>query len=288
MARNLVGTNFFTKKTATLDISFVDTNGLAHLGKCLGAPPVTADLFAHGCLMIQTDTGAGNPSLYENTGTSAAPVWNLVGAVTAGEIALAEGNILVGDAAGKAAALVAKTNAQILVGDGTTVASVAVSGDATITNAGLLTVANGAISPVKQDATARTRTISALVTKSLPAPTGADQLANNGHVVTMPTDGTVVSARIVSDTATAGSDATNQYGFNLRNATTGSNLGSSFTLTNGSELAADTPRSLTIDQNQAFTAGDQLVLSVNILDDAAAGPTDLSAAMIRVEVTYRI
>lgn len=66
-----------------------------------------------------------------------------------GEIALPEGNVLVGNSSGVAAALVAKTSGQILVGSGTTVASVAVSGDATLSSAGALTVANNAITTAK-------------------------------------------------------------------------------------------------------------------------------------------
>lgn len=63
----------------------------------------------------------------------------------AADIALVEGSVLVGNAAGAAAALVAKTSARILVGDGTTIASVAVSGDVTIDNAGAVTIAAEAV-----------------------------------------------------------------------------------------------------------------------------------------------
>lgn len=62
--------------------------------------------------------------------------------VVASEIALAEGNVLVGNSSGVAAAVSAKTSGRILVGNGTTVAPVAVSGDATLSSAGTLTVAN--------------------------------------------------------------------------------------------------------------------------------------------------
>jgi hypothetical protein len=58
----------------------------------------------------------------------------------AADIALIEGSVLVGDAAGAAVALAAETDAQILVGDGTTLASVAVSGDVTIDNAGAVAI----------------------------------------------------------------------------------------------------------------------------------------------------
>jgi hypothetical protein len=66
------------------------------------------------------------------------------------EYALAEGSVAVGSAAGLASALDAKTSGQILVGDGTTVASVAVSGDATLASTGVLTIAAGAVTYAKR------------------------------------------------------------------------------------------------------------------------------------------
>lgn len=65
---------------------------------------------------------------------------------------LAQGNIIVGNGSGVGAALSAKTSGRILVGSGTTVASVAVSGDATLASSGALTVANGAITNAKMAA----------------------------------------------------------------------------------------------------------------------------------------
>lgn len=62
-----------------------------------------------------------------------------------GTLDLAQGSIFVGDASAKATALDASTDTQILVGNGTTITSVAVSGDATLTNAGVLTIASDAV-----------------------------------------------------------------------------------------------------------------------------------------------
>ena len=67
------------------------------------------------------------------------------GALEAPDIALAQGSILVGDSNGEAAALSAKTSGQILVGNGTTVASVAVSGDVTMDATGAVTIAAKAV-----------------------------------------------------------------------------------------------------------------------------------------------
>lgn len=62
------------------------------------------------------------------------------GSYEAADVALAEGNILRGNSSGVASAHSAKTTGQILVGDGTTVASVAVSGDTTMASTGATTV----------------------------------------------------------------------------------------------------------------------------------------------------
>lgn len=73
------GTNLFAAQTSTLDICLTDENGLAVYAKCTGAPPTTADIFQHGCLINRTDSGTGNPALYQNVGSSAVPSWTLVG-----------------------------------------------------------------------------------------------------------------------------------------------------------------------------------------------------------------
>lgn len=58
---------------------------------------------------------------------------------------LAQGRILVGDGSGAASIVDASTDAQILIGNGTTLVSVAISGDASIDNTGAVTIANDAI-----------------------------------------------------------------------------------------------------------------------------------------------
>ena len=96
--------------------------------------------FAKGALYTKSDAATGVKSLYENIGTTASSSFNLIGDVTAGEIALVEGSILVGNSSGVATAVVAKTSGRILVGDGTTTVLVAVSGDATLASSGAVTV----------------------------------------------------------------------------------------------------------------------------------------------------
>lgn len=105
------------------------------------APPTTASKFEVGALCLDTVNGV----LYINVGTTASPSWNNVAAIAASEIALAEGSVLVGNSSGVATAISAKTSGRILVGDGTTIASVAVSGDITISSSGVTAIGAGKV-----------------------------------------------------------------------------------------------------------------------------------------------
>ena len=77
----MAGTNFFTPISATCWVGLTEAEGqtsggqLAMFAKCTGAPPTTAGVFAHGCLMNRTDSGTGSNALSQNTGSSAVPVW---------------------------------------------------------------------------------------------------------------------------------------------------------------------------------------------------------------------
>ena len=64
---------------------------------------------------------------------------------------ITRGSIKVGGASDVPTDLDAKTSGQILVGDGTDVVSVPVSGDATLSSAGALTIANSAVTTAKID-----------------------------------------------------------------------------------------------------------------------------------------
>lgn len=70
---------------------------------------------------------------------------DLGSAVEVSEVTLAEGNVLLGNASGVGSALDASGDAKILIGNGTTITSVAVSGDVTISNSGAVTIAAGAV-----------------------------------------------------------------------------------------------------------------------------------------------
>lgn len=279
------GSNIFGPVTSTLDACLTDSSGLIYFGKCTGAPPATAHIFAHGCLLIRTDSGTNNPALYENIGSSASPSFNLVGAVSAGEITLATGSILIG-AAGVGAALDVKTSGQILVGNGTTGVSVAVSGDATLASSGAITIANSAVSPAKQTTAARTRTV--ILPLKFPATTGSNQGPFTACTFKCSQALSIVSVNIASDIATSGSDATNNYNFLPLNITAAANLHTSATTTQGAELSITNPKAITISQNQSFAANDVFGITTNIADDGSAGPTNISAAQLYAIVEFTI
>lgn len=159
---------------------------LALQAVCNGTPPTTANVFKHGCLMTQMDTATNAKSIYENVGTSASPSWDLVSNVSPGEIAL--------------------TSAHVLVGNGSNVATdVAMSGDATIDNTGVLTIANNAVTTAKINAAAVTGA-------KLSTAVGYFQVAKNTNgttpvnviAATVPFNCTITGVYLISLDTTAG------------------------------------------------------------------------------------
>src|ERR1035437_10350867 len=71
-------TNFPTPISQTCTVLLGDKDGFAILAECTGTPPTPANVFAHGAIMSQTDSGTGSLALYENTGSTAVPVWSLL------------------------------------------------------------------------------------------------------------------------------------------------------------------------------------------------------------------
>lgn len=124
--------------------------------------------FTKGAFYTKSDVATGTKSVYENVGTTASSSFNLLGEAVAGDITLAEGNMLVGNSSGVGAAidgsaggnvligndttmvaLDGSADTQILVGNATTMTSVALSSDVTMTNAGVVTIANDAVTEAK-------------------------------------------------------------------------------------------------------------------------------------------
>lgn len=109
-----------------------DENGLIIRGIYTrsGAPAADAGRYEPSAIMQNIADGRG----YQNTGTTAVPVWSLLDTSTGG--------------------LPPLTNANIWVGNGLNVATEVVpSGDVTMTNAGVFTIANGVVTAVKIGAT---------------------------------------------------------------------------------------------------------------------------------------
>lgn len=183
--------------------------------------------------------------------------------------------------------LAALTAANILVGNASNVpTAVAMSGDATLSNAGAITIANSAVSPAKQSAAARTRT--AIVPFKLIAPSGSNQGPFTKCVWQVGQASTIVSVKIASDVATTGSDATNNYSFLPRNNTQAVNLSGAATTTQSAELSSTTLKTIAVTQNLAFVANDVFVITMSIADDGSAGPTDLSGAQTYAIIEYTI
>lgn len=105
------------------------------------------DISDDGKILVGNGTTATSVAVSGDATLSNAGVLTIT--ATPGKITLAEGSVIVGNAGGVGAALDAKTSGQILVGNGTTVISAAVSGDATLSAAGALTIANNAITTAK-------------------------------------------------------------------------------------------------------------------------------------------
>lgn len=67
-----------TPLNSACNLIYGDKEGYALLATCTGTPPVTADVFEHGCLMYQLDSGTGVAAVYQNTGSTAVPSWTLM------------------------------------------------------------------------------------------------------------------------------------------------------------------------------------------------------------------
>jgi len=137
-------------------------------------------------------------------------------AIEAGDLGLAEGSVFVGSSAAKAAALSAKTSGRILVGDGTTVASVAVSGDATLASSGAMTIAANAVTTAKVNDAAITSAklangagVAALLTAGLGASASYVRTTNGAQTV-LASDGAarVALIQVIVDTTFADGDGT--------------------------------------------------------------------------------
>ena len=182
-------------------------------------------------------------------------------------IPLAQGSVLVGNAGGVAAALDAKTTARVLVGNGTTLTSVALSSDVTMANTGAVTIANGAVTRAKASGPLASKFIQTTFA------TIATSAGNNYAFVTVPEAGALAQALFSCVDALAAND-TNYVTFSITNLTQ-AGAGSTVMLladatnttkaTGGTALVANGKRSLFLTATAAdlnVAAGDRLRINV--------------------------
>lgn len=72
----MAGTSLSSPVNSTVNILLTDLNELALYATCTGTPPTTTSRFQHGCIINQLDGTVGLPTLFENQGSSAVPVWS--------------------------------------------------------------------------------------------------------------------------------------------------------------------------------------------------------------------
>jgi hypothetical protein len=93
---------------------------------------------------------------------------------------------------------------------------------------------------------------------------------------------TIQNVLLVSDTATSGSDASNNYNFNVTNKTQTQDMLSAAVTTNGNEIAQFVAYEIQPDQNNSVSQGD--VITLNITKNNTA--TNLSSADVHAVVIW--
>lgn len=169
---------------------------------------------------------------------------------------MTRGTIKVGGAANAPTDLDAKTSGQILVGDGTDVASVAVSGDATLASSGALTIAAGAVGGTKLAANSRKNQINIYSSFE-----NASELGVVKYKICY--DCTVDAIHATVTKATAAGTMTCVFKDNSSAVLTGSQIDASSALALGN-IVSTTPTA-----NNTFSAGDTITLEKSIASGAA-------------------
>lgn len=168
---------------AAIKVLIRDADSNIVLAQGADIPADTTAGYAKGCLFIDTDGLTGTSGMYENIGTSTSCAFDSLSISGIAELVLPEGNIILGNSSAVGSALDGSTDKQILIGNGTTITSVALSGDITISNTGAVTIANNAITTAKINADAVDGTKI------------ADDAINSEHIV----DGSIDLAHIAAD-----------------------------------------------------------------------------------------
>lgn len=106
----------------------------------------------------------------------------------------------------------------------------------------------------------------------------------NIPLIAAPSAITISDIKIISDTATTGSDGSNLYTFQIENVTAANNLKASAKSTNGADISANTVYAIGVDQNLTLATGNVLRLVVV----KTGSPTSLASAKIMVQVNYTV
>ena len=181
-------------------------------------------------------------------------------AITNAKLAnMTRGTVKVGGTANAPTDLDAKTSGRILVGDGTDLLSVAVSGDATLSSAGALTIANSAVStakiagaavtPTKMSANANTYTRDIAISFSAAAEVGVVNFIVWEDCTIDEVSGTVMSP-FATDTGTV------VFKNNAGTVMTGSQIDFTTGLVLGNQVTNK------VTANNAFTAGQKVTLEL--------------------------
>jgi hypothetical protein len=285
----------------TFNVLLKDDEDKILMASGITVPTDAGSGFAKGCIFIDTNVGAGSQGVYINVGTKTSCNFDVAGTVAAGSVntadiadaavefakmqALTTGSIIIG-VADVAAALDVKGDGKILVGNGTTATSVAVSGDATLDNAGALTVGANKITPAKMDTTALQYAEVSISSANLVG-TSAGQFGHASGVVLVADPGAtkvieLVSAVMIYDYDTAAYAAGG-------NITVNSNGGAALTgLVSAANSVGAAADNITVLMPLAAT-GATLAKNKGLnLVASAAFTTTGAAGVIRVKVTYRV
>lgn len=145
-----IGTTELANDAVTNDKLANITRGSVKVGGASNAP-TDLDAKTSGQILVGDGTDVVSVAVSGDATLAANGALTIANdAVTLAKMAdIARGSIIVGGAANAPTALDANNSGQILVGDGTDLASVAVSGDVTLAANGAVTIANDAVTTVK-------------------------------------------------------------------------------------------------------------------------------------------
>jgi hypothetical protein len=180
------------------------TRGSVKVGGALNAP-TDLDAKTDGYILVGDGTDVNSVAVSGDvTLSNAGAVTIADNAVTNAKLAdITRGSIKVGGTSNVPTDLDAKTDGYILVGNGTDVNSVAVSGDVALSNTGAVTIADNAVTTAKINALAVTN--AKIAADAIDGTKIADDAINSEHI----TDGSVDNIHLANESVTVGSTAIN-------------------------------------------------------------------------------